>query len=46
MSTPDILAERFPCAMCDTPASTCHVIIARAELQDRRHRAIFVVTGQ
>jgi hypothetical protein len=31
MSTPDILADRFPSATCDTPASRRHVIIARAE---------------
>jgi hypothetical protein len=31
MSTPDILADRFPAFTCDTPASTCHVIIAGAE---------------
>jgi uncharacterized protein YjbI with pentapeptide repeats len=37
MSTPDILADRFPSATCDTPTSRCHVIIARAELPDRRH---------
>jgi hypothetical protein len=37
MSTPDILADRFPSTTCDTPTSTRHVIIARAELRDRRH---------
>jgi hypothetical protein len=31
MCTPDILADRFPSSTCDTPASRCHVIIARAE---------------
>jgi len=31
MCTPDILADRYPSATYDTPASTCHVIIARAE---------------
>jgi hypothetical protein len=31
MSTPDILADRFPFVTEATPASTCHVIIARAE---------------
>jgi len=31
MCTPDILADRFPSFTCDTPASRCHVIIARAE---------------
>jgi hypothetical protein len=31
MSTPDILADRFPSAAYDTPASTRPVIIARAE---------------
>ena len=36
MCTPDILADRFPASTCDTPASRCHVIIARAELHDRR----------
>jgi hypothetical protein len=36
MCTPVILAGRFPSATCDTPASTCHVIIARAELRDRQ----------
>jgi hypothetical protein len=30
MSTPVILADRFPSSTCDTPTSTCHVIIARA----------------
>jgi hypothetical protein len=37
MSTPVILADRFPSSTCDTPTSTSHVIIARAELRDR-HR--------
>jgi hypothetical protein len=35
MSTPVILADRFPPSTCDTPTSTCHVIIARAELRER-----------
>lgn len=35
MSTPVILADRFPSSTCDTPTSTCHVIIARAELGER-----------
>ena len=39
MSTPVILADRFPSSPCDTPTSTCHVIIARAEFRDRRHHA-------
>lgn len=38
--TPVILADRFPPSTYDTPTSTRHVIIARAELQDRRHLAI------
>jgi hypothetical protein len=37
MCTPVILADRCPPSTYDTPTSTCHVIIARAELQDRRH---------
>jgi hypothetical protein len=37
MCTPVILADRFPPSTYDTPTSTRHVIIARAELQDRRH---------
>jgi hypothetical protein len=42
MCTPDILADRTPLTTYDTPASTHHVIIVRAELQDRRQcRAIF-----
>ena len=36
MSTPVILADRFPSSTCDTPTSTCHVIIARAELRERQ----------
>jgi hypothetical protein len=35
MCTPVILADRFPPATYDTPTSTRHVIIARAELRDR-----------
>ena len=35
MCTPVILADRFPPSTYDTPTSTCHVIIARAELRDR-----------
>jgi hypothetical protein len=31
MCTPDILTDRFPSATHDTPTSTRHVIIARAE---------------
>jgi hypothetical protein len=31
MSTPDILADSIPASTYDTPASTCHLIIARAE---------------
>jgi hypothetical protein len=38
MCTPDILADRFLSSTCDTSASTCHVIIARAEFRDRQHR--------
>jgi len=37
MCTPVILADRFSPSTYDTPTSTCHVIIARAELRDR-HR--------
>jgi hypothetical protein len=40
MSTPVILADRFPSSTCDTPTSTCHVIIARAELRDRPHTGL------
>jgi hypothetical protein len=36
MSTPDIMADRFPSSTNDTPTSTHHVIIARAELHERR----------
>ena len=36
MCTPVILADRFPPSTYDTPTSTCHVIIARAELRERR----------
>ena len=35
--TPVILADRFPPSTYDTPTSTRHVIIARAEFRDRRH---------
>jgi putative transposase len=45
MCTPAILADRFPSSTCDTPASACHVIIARAELRDRRQWVeVFTVT--
>jgi hypothetical protein len=37
MCTPVGLADLYPSATCDTPTSTCHVIIARAELHDRPH---------
>ena len=37
--TPVILADRFPPSTYDTPTSTCHVIIARAELGERPHGA-------
>jgi hypothetical protein len=37
MCTPDILADRFPSSTYDTPTSTRHVIIARAELRERPH---------
>jgi hypothetical protein len=36
MSTPVILADRLPTSTNDTPTSTRHVIIARAELRDRQ----------
>jgi hypothetical protein len=39
MCTPHILAHWLPSSTYDTPTSTRHVIIARAELHDRRHRA-------
>jgi len=38
MCTPVILADRFPPSTHDTPTSTRHVIIARAELRDRQHQ--------
>jgi hypothetical protein len=40
MRTPVILAEPYPTTTYDTPASTHHVIIAGAELHDRRHRIL------
>jgi hypothetical protein len=36
MCTPDILADSYPSAPCDTPAGACQVIIASAELRERR----------
>lgn len=42
MSTSDSLADCFPSATCDTPTSRCHVIIARAELGERRHLSSLV----
>ena len=43
MSTPVILADRFPSSTCDTPTSACHVIIARAD--NRLMVGNFIVSG-